>query len=83
MYYLLAGRSLTGTQRMEKALARAGIGSMTVRSPTAAQVSGCGYCVRVTEKNYKGAINALELSNLSPKHVFFCSGSGNCTEVPF
>ena len=81
VYYLIVCRSLTYAQRTAAALERVGIGVHILRSPKLIAGEGCGYSVKVSERNLSGALTALSRAGLSPKRVFIIAGDGSYREV--
>ena len=81
MYYLLICRSLTYAQRTEKALERARSTAIVTRVPHTISVEGCGYCVKVPERHFNNALNALAGTDLYPKKVYALYDNGAHAEV--
>ena len=81
VYYLIVCRSLTYAQRTAAALERAGIGCHMFRAPRAVAGEGCGYCVKIAERNLTRALQVLGRAGLTPKRVFFTQGTGDYREV--
>ena len=77
VYYLIVCRSLTYAQRTAAALERVGIGAHILRSPKLIAGEGCGYSVKVSERNLSGALTALSRAGLSPKRVVIIAGDGS------
>ena len=80
--YLLVCRSLTYAQRTARALERAGIGAMVVRTPGNIQTHGCGYCVKIPEKRLSETLVTLKRHELSPSKIYMMYSDGRATEVP-
>ncbi|HIW93262.1 MAG TPA: DUF3343 domain-containing protein [Candidatus Flavonifractor merdipullorum] len=81
VYYLILCRSLTYAQRTAAVLERAGITAHLLRSPKRVVGEGCGYSVKVSERNLAAALLALRRAGLSPKQVFLTAGDGSYREV--
>lgn len=81
VYYLIVCRSLTYAQRTASALERVGISAYILRSPKAIAGEGCGYSVKVSERNLADALTILARVNLSPKRVFIIASDGSYKEV--
>lgn len=81
VYYLIVCRSLTYAQRTASALERVGIAARLMRSPRIIAGEGCGYSVKISERNLAGALSALTRVGLSPKRVFLQAGEGTYREV--
>ncbi len=81
VYYLIVCRSLTYAQRTAATLERVGIGAHILRSPKLIAGEGCGYSVKVSERNLAQALTALARAGLSPKRVFIIAGDGSYREV--
>ena len=70
-HYLILARSVTYAQRMQKALAKAGIRTQIFRAPRDLTDLGCAYAVQISSYDLSPAIAALRRENLPPLHVFF------------
>ena len=81
LYYLLFCRSITYAQKTAKALERAGIGAVIVKTPLNLTVEGCSYCVRVPERKIADALVAVKRAGLPPVRVFARSELGVYGEV--
>ncbi|NCE64200.1 DUF3343 domain-containing protein [Pseudoflavonifractor sp. 524-17] len=81
VYYLIVCRSLTYAQRTASALERMGIAAHILRSPKEIAQEGCGYSVKVSERNLTNALMVLARVQLSPKRVFIMSSDGSYKEV--
>jgi NADH/NAD ratio-sensing transcriptional regulator Rex len=80
--YLLICRSLTYAQRTARALEKAGIAAMVVRTPGNIHTQGCGYCVKIPEKRLSEALVTLKRHELSPSKIYMMYSDGRATEVP-
>ncbi len=81
VYYLIVCRSLTYAQRTVSALERTGITAHLLRSPKIIAGEGCGYSVKVSERNLTAALCILARVGLSPKRVFITESDGSYKEV--
>lgn len=79
--YLLLCRSLTYAQRAARLLERSGISALVLRAPTGVSDSGCGYCVKVSEKRLAPALKVLREGGLGPLRVFVIGEDGSFSEV--
>ena len=59
LYYLIVCTSLTQAQRSIQYLERAGIHGWLLRSPMAISGTGCGYSVKIAQKNLNAALTIL------------------------
>lgn len=67
---LMIARSVTYAQRMQSALARAGIGCQIFRAPRELSESGCAYAVQISEDRLTAALNVLRREKLNPVQIF-------------
>lgn len=81
VYYLIVCRSLTYAQRTVAALERVGMSAQILRSPKAISGEGCGYAVRVSERDLSTALIILKRLGLTPSRVFIASTQGGYREV--
>lgn len=73
---LLTGRSLTHAQRMVRCLERGNIRCTMTRMPDSIRGTGCGYVVRIRERDY-GAVKAqLEYCGLQIQHIYRAGADG-------
>lgn len=79
--YLLMCRSLTYAQRASRLLERSGITAIITRTPRTMAESGCGYCVKVSEKRLAVSIKILNEAGLGPVRIFLLSSDGSVIEV--
>ena len=79
--YLIMCRSLTYAQRASRLLERHGITAAITKLPQSVADSGCSYCVRVNEKNYRSALTILKEAGLNPGKVFRLNEGGEPQEV--
>ena len=69
-HYLIIARSVTYAQRMQRALARAGVRCQIFRAPRDLTDRGCAYAVRVAVSYLTGALTALHRESLDPVQIF-------------
>ncbi|MBQ9166252.1 MAG: DUF3343 domain-containing protein [Oscillospiraceae bacterium] len=81
LYYLIVCRSLTLAQRTAAALERAGIGAHILRTPSQITERGCGYSVKLSQKNLSQALVVLKRVDLSPRQIFITEPDGSYREV--
>lgn len=81
LHYLLICKSLTYAQRASRMLERRGITATVMKAPKITGVNGCGYCVKLSEKNLTKAIKALNDTNLGPTKIFVLQNDGVANEV--
>ena len=67
--YLINCRSLTWAQRMGRTLERAGITATVIKAPRSVAPEGCGYCLRVSEKNLPRALSVLREAGYDKSRV--------------
>ncbi len=80
-HYLLLCRSLTYAQRASRTLEHAGVTATVTKVPKSVSGQGCGYCVKVSEKNLAKSLSALNGAGLGPSRVFLQETDGGFTEV--
>ena len=81
MNYLLLSRSLTYAQRSVKSLGRIGISAAVSRIPQSISVDGCGYCIKINEKNLTNSLVELKSLGLSSNRIFAAYDDGSYKEV--
>ena len=69
-YYLIIARSVTYAQRMQRALARAGIRSQIFRAPRDLTDLGCAYVLRLAVADLPQALIAMHRGALDPVQIF-------------
>ena len=79
--YLILCRSLTYAPRTAGVLERSGIKGRVARLPHSIAGEGCGYCVRVGEHSFDGALRSLREDGMSPKRVYRENADGSFVEV--
>lgn len=81
LYYLIICRSLTFAQRTAHILERKGIRTQIIRTPQKIVTEGCGYAVRIAQKNLIDALSLLRVEDLTPKKVYVILEEGDFREV--
>ncbi len=81
LHYLLMCRSLTYAQRAARALERIGVTAVITKAPKSVSKQGCGYCVKVSEKNLAKSLTALRDAGLGPSRIFVAAADGSLSEV--
>ena len=81
VYYLILCRSLTYAQRTARVLEQSGISGHVMRTPRSIAGEGCGYCVKISEKQLNKALMLLRREGLGPKQVYIQTGDNVFSEV--
>ncbi|MBQ8929660.1 MAG: DUF3343 domain-containing protein [Oscillospiraceae bacterium] len=79
--YIFTFQSLTGAQRGLRILSRAGIAGDIVRQHRSIAKTGCGYGIRVSERWYPPAREALRRAGASYQMIYSVDGAGNYRQV--
>lgn len=69
-HYLILARSVTYAQRMQKALARAGVRCRIFRAPGEVTELGCAYAVRVEQYDLPAALAVIRGEALPFVQIF-------------
>lgn len=69
-HYLIIARSVTYAQRMQRALARAGVRCQIFRAPRELTELGCAYAVRIAVSSLTDTLTALHRESLNPVQIF-------------
>lgn len=69
-HYIIIARSVTYAQRMQRALARAGIRCQIFRAPRELTELGCAYALRVAVPDLAAALTAIHRESLDPVQIF-------------
>ena len=83
LYYFIVCRSLTYAQRTAFILNQKGIGTQILRAPKSISTEGCGYGVKISQRNLVDGISALRESGLEPKKVYVILDGDDYREVEF
>ena len=75
-HYLILARSVTYAQRMQRALAQAGIRCQIARAPRDVTDLGCAYVVRLAPDSLASALTILHREGLYPVRVFLFRHDG-------
>ena len=81
VYYLIVCRSLTYAPRTAAVWERVGITAHILRSPKVIAGEGCGYSVKVAQRNLSDALRILVQAGFGPKRVFIMESAGSYKEV--
>lgn len=80
--YYFTFRSVTAALGASRALERAGVPSVTVRTPKELRHQGCGYSIRVREALLPDAGRALETAGAAYQKLYRRAENGAWQEVP-
>ena len=75
-------RSVTFAQRGEELLRKNGIFCILQRTPKWMEKQGCGYCLRLRQKDYEQAATLLRQHQVLFRKVYLRDDSGEIKEVP-
>jgi len=79
--YFITFRSVTFAQRGEGVLRRAGIDCSLQRTPRRMEEQGCGYCLRVRDRDVPGAVELLRGKQVQFRRVYLQLPNGETEEV--
>lgn len=79
--YFITFRSVTFAQRGESVLRRAGIDCTLQRTPRWMEERGCGYCLRVHDRDALKAVEQLRTKQVDFRKVYLQMGSGTVEEL--
>lgn len=79
--YLLTCRSLTYAQKIAHILASSGLNAVVMRAPYEIGSEGCGYCVKIPEKNLNASLRELNRHDMGPVKIFAQYENGRTSEV--
>ena len=74
-------RSVTVAQRGEEALRRIGIDCTLQRTPRWMQERGCGYCLRLRERDARAAAAQLRLNQIPISKIYRQDDGGRVEET--
>ncbi|MBQ6430423.1 MAG: DUF3343 domain-containing protein [Oscillospiraceae bacterium] len=80
--YFFTFRSVTAATGASRALERAGVPSVTVRTPKDLRHKGCGYSIRVRNDLLTEAKRALQLAGTGYQKIYRRTDAGTWQEVP-
>ena len=63
-------RSVTPTQRAQRALQRAGIDAVIQRTPRWMEERGCGYCLRLDSSDVERAVAVLQVQQIHFSKIY-------------
>lgn len=78
--WLVTFRSVTFAQRGQRVLEEYGIRCALQRTPKAISVRGCGYCLRLRERDAIRAVGILQLEQLNYEKVYALLENGKMEE---
>lgn len=81
LHYLIMSRSLTYAQRSARLLERSGITAAVAKAPQLVSGNGCGYCVSVSYKNGRRAVEILEEAGLYTGKAYVLGADGTAREA--
>ena len=81
LQYLIVCRSLTYAQRAAKLLERSGITAVIARAPAEATGTGCGYCVKISEKRLADSLRILRQAGFPASKILLRQENGSFSEV--
>ena len=79
--YFITFRSVTFAQRGESVLKRAGIDCALQRTPRWMEEKGCGYCLRIHDRDVSAAVQQLRQKQVDFRKVYSQMGSGSAEEL--
>lgn len=79
--YYITFRSVTFAQRGEGALRRAGIDCTLQRTPKWMEERGCGYCLRLRQKDTAAAAALLRENEIAFRKVYAQRDGGKLEEI--
>lgn len=79
--YFITFRSVTFAQRGESVLRRAGIDCTLQRTPRWMEERGCGYCLRVHDRDALKAVEQLRGKQVDFRKVYLQMGNGTVEEL--
>lgn len=79
--YYFTFRSVTAALGASRALERAGVPSVTVRTPKDLRHKGCGYSLRVREELLPEAVRALASAGAGYQKIYRRGNGGQWQEV--
>ena len=74
-------RSVTVAQRGESALRSGGIYCMIQRTPRWMEERGCGYCLRLWQRDWPAAVELLRQQKVPFRKVYLLGDGGDWEEV--
>ena len=79
-FYYITFRSVTFAQRGEKLLKNTGIRCSLQRTPRWMEELGCGYALRIWEKEISGAVTLLQQNRIPLRRVYIQMPDGQLEE---
>lgn len=78
--WLVTFRSVTFAQRGERTMRKHGINCILQRSPKTISQRGCGYCLRLRDRDAIRAVGILQKEQLAYEKVYVLSEDGGMEE---
>ena len=79
--YYITFRSVTFAQRGEKLLARQNLRVSLMRTPRWMEEQGCGYCLRLRQRDLPGAAQVLRQGQVPFRKSYRTGAQGNLEEA--
>ena len=79
--FFLTFRSITQAQRAERAFSRAGMSCILRRTPRWMEQRGCGYCIRVPDRQAPDAVRLLRQGKIPFGRVYWLEEGQEPREV--
>lgn len=80
-WYYFTFRSVTAAQRGEGILKKNGIACVLRRTPRWMEVKGCGYCLRVRQRDWRGSLEVLTKQESGFSGIYLQEEDGSVVEV--
>ena len=78
--WLITFRSVTFAQKGERALKGRGINTVLQRTPRNLSERGCGYCLRIRERDIFAAVEILRSDQIAFEKIFAMRAGGGAEE---
>lgn len=79
--YCITFRSITFAQRGERMLSTGGVGCTLQRTPGWMEERGCGYCLRVRDREAPEAVRLLRQGKVPFRKIYYFSSPSDAREV--
>lgn len=79
--YCITFRSITFAQRGERMLKQGGVGCSLQRTPGWMEERGCGYCLRVRDREAYEAVRLLRQGKIPFRKIYYFSSPSDAREV--
>ena len=80
-WYYFTFRSVTAAQRGEGVLRKMGVTCFLLRTPKWMETKGCGYCLRIRQRDWKRCLEVLEQQAVPFSGIYLQEEDGSITEV--